>query len=156
MHGVSCQPSMIKSPCCFVQGEAKIDKMIVKQLSMFPTPISKYGYVLKSGYLQIIHFHRFFHYKPNIFGYLHLWKPPSTGSWLSPGISRRPRWDHRTHHWATAATCVALAAKCCVFFCSKFVVSQKLDDGIIYRNYLRFRGQNHGFLKRFHKESIHQ
>ena len=35
------------------------------------------------------------------------------------------RWDHRTHHWSTAATCVALAARG-VFFSHffKFVVSQ--------------------------------
>ena len=35
-----------------------------------------YGGFLKWGYPQIIHFNRVFPYKPTIFGYLYLWKPP--------------------------------------------------------------------------------
>ena len=34
------------------------------------------GGFLKWGFPQIIHFNRIFHYKPSIFRYHHLWKPP--------------------------------------------------------------------------------
>ena len=34
------------------------------------------GYFLKWWYPQIIYFNRIFQYKPSIFGYPHLWKPP--------------------------------------------------------------------------------
>ena len=38
---------------------------------------------LKWGYPQIIHFNGMFPYKPTIFGYPHLWKPPCTS--MGPG-----------------------------------------------------------------------
>ena len=41
-----------------------------------PTYLSKYGGFLRWGYLQIIQFNGIFPYKPSIFGYPHLWKPP--------------------------------------------------------------------------------
>jgi hypothetical protein len=38
--------------------------------------VYRYGGFLKRGYPRIIHFHGIFHYKPSIWGYPHLWKPP--------------------------------------------------------------------------------
>ena len=38
--------------------------------------VYRYGGFLKWGYPRIIHFHGIFHYKPSIWGYPHLWKPP--------------------------------------------------------------------------------
>ena len=40
------------------------------------TTLWKNGCFLKGGNPQIIHFNGIFHYKPSIWGYPHLWKPP--------------------------------------------------------------------------------
>ena len=73
----------------------------VKVLAMFGRACSilfgQNGGLLKWGYLQIIHLNGIFHYKPSIFGYPHLWKPPHDCAVRSP--------SHQTQQTATKSGC---------------------------------------------------
>ena len=48
----------------------------VDDMNKIPPNFCPYGGFLKWWYPQIIHFNRFFHYKPSILGYPYFWKHP--------------------------------------------------------------------------------
>jgi hypothetical protein len=59
---------------------------------IIPTTSCLYGGFLKWWYLQIIHFHRIFHYKPTSLGIPHLCKPPYIIKNTSEHHGSNPPW----------------------------------------------------------------